>query len=162
MDSMIRETRPFTTSNRIDRVGKTTIECLCPFCAQTTTAYLWSISGTGKLCECGAKFASHGQAYKLVPILQEGRGSGNTKRQMLASPERSVFVWVNGAVDYPKRLARSLGRDDLEIVSPEWINSDSWRGRDFPAIILDHAARLHNREYDMLRLIRSTRVRANG
>jgi len=31
----------------------------CPFCDTVTEAYVWSLAGSGKRCECGAKFIFH-------------------------------------------------------------------------------------------------------
>ncbi len=35
--------------------GQYTVNICCPFCGQWVTAYLWSLTGTGKRCPCGAK-----------------------------------------------------------------------------------------------------------
>lgn len=32
----------------------------CPFCRSEVKAYLWSLSGSGKRCDCGAMFSSRG------------------------------------------------------------------------------------------------------
>ena len=34
--------------------GQRVVGVLCPFCDCVVEAYLWSISGSGKRCECGA------------------------------------------------------------------------------------------------------------
>jgi len=45
--------------------GTSSIKFNCPFCRATVIAYLWSISGCGKRCECcGAIFGSGGGAYR--------------------------------------------------------------------------------------------------
>ena len=31
--------------------GKSTVDVLCPFCKEKTTAFVWSLSGGGKRCE---------------------------------------------------------------------------------------------------------------
>jgi hypothetical protein len=64
------------------------------------------------------------------------RQSGRTTRQMQGAPKRSVFVWCNGQLDYPKSLAQRLGRSDLAIVGPSWLSSGA--GRRFPGVVLDH------------------------
>lgn len=47
----------------------------CPWCEAEIKAYLWSLSGGGKRCQCGAIFGARGQGYKL-------RGnSGNCARE---------------------------------------------------------------------------------
>lgn len=67
---------------------------------------------------------------------------GNTSNQMLSAPKNAVFVWVNANIDYPARLAKELGREDLQIVSPSWLEMERWRGGKFSGIILDHAVML--------------------
>lgn len=74
-------------------------------------------------------------------------GEGTTTSQMTSSPKRSVFVWVNSQLDYPRRLAKKLNREDLEIVSPNWLSNDQWIGRTFPAIVLDHACYLTREQW---------------
>ena len=39
----------------------------CPFCGDEIKAFLWSLSGGGKRCNCGALFGSGGRAYKRRP-----------------------------------------------------------------------------------------------
>lgn len=70
------------------------------------------------------------------------RGKGTTTAQMQNSPKGSVFVWVNGHLDYPKQLARKLQREDLRIVSPGWLADERWQGLEYPALVLDHACDL--------------------
>lgn len=43
---------------RVDRRanGRSTVDVQCPFCDTATQARLWSLSGSGKRCECGAVF----------------------------------------------------------------------------------------------------------
>lgn len=40
-----------------------TIEC--PFCKDHMTAYIWSLRGSGKRCDCGAKITGWGSAYHV-------------------------------------------------------------------------------------------------
>lgn len=40
--------------SRSPRMGRSTIEARCPFCLEWLTVYVWSISGSGKRCDCGA------------------------------------------------------------------------------------------------------------
>lgn len=35
------------------RDGRTTIRIICPFCNAKILAYLWSLAGCGKRCDCG-------------------------------------------------------------------------------------------------------------
>lgn len=83
------------------------------------------------------------------------RGTGITTRQMQAAPLGAVFIWCNSALDYPRALARRTGRADLEVVAPYWLDGDRWRGRNLTGIVLDHAAELSSRRFDMLSIIRS-------
>ena len=36
---------------------------VCPFCSETVKAYLWSLSGGGKRCTCGAMLDAFGNAH---------------------------------------------------------------------------------------------------
>jgi hypothetical protein len=87
-----------------------------------------------------------------------GRGIGRTTAQMKDAPEKAVFIWCNGALDYPKRLARDLGRTDLEIVAPSWLDYESWRGRHLTGIVVDHATRFEGKQFRMIDEAR-TRIR---
>jgi hypothetical protein len=80
-----------------------------------------------------------------------GRGSGRTARAMQGAPQGAVYVWVNGHLDYPKNLARKLGREDLKIVSPQWVEDRRWSGLTFPAIDIDHAAKLTEEQWQAYR-----------
>lgn len=65
------------------------------------------------------------------------RRDGTTTLQMKTAPVGAVFVWPNSHLEYPKGLARSLGRDDLRIESPSFFDG-RWHGLRKP-VILDHA-----------------------
>lgn len=61
------------TANGADRdvTGRRTqktIVAVCPFCNAEVKIFVWSLSGSGKLCQCGAKFQSGGRAYKVIEI----------------------------------------------------------------------------------------------
>jgi hypothetical protein len=71
-----------------------------------------------------------------------GRQSGRTTDQILNAPHGALFVWCNSTRAYPRDLARTLGRTDLSIVGPQWLNSDQWQGCRFSGIVVDHAAHL--------------------
>lgn len=74
------------------------------------------------------------------------RGSGSTTRQIKSAPMGAVFVWVNGDLHYPRRLAESLGRTDLRMSSPRSVGSGALRGLRVPEVIVDHAADLTERQ----------------
>jgi len=83
-----------------------------------------------------------------------GRQVGNTTHQMLAAPIGAYYVWANGQLDYPKHLAENIGRSDLNIVSPAWIEEFRWCGIAVKNIIIDHAyCPLTPRQWHMLELI---------
>ena len=85
---------------------------------------------------------------------QKTRGTGITTRAIESAPKQAVYVWVNTRLDYPKDLAAKLGRRDLEIVSPGWLTSDQWRGRNLSAVMLDHATELSDHQWSELIQIR--------
>ena len=47
------------------RPGRMYIRILCPFCGRNVKAYVWSLAGGGKRCDCGTLFGSDGKAHKL-------------------------------------------------------------------------------------------------
>jgi hypothetical protein len=65
------------------------------------------------------------------------RGTGRTTAQMRAAPQNAVFVWCNNHLHYPAALAKHLGRTDLEIVSPDWLNDVS-RAQGGAVVVFDH------------------------
>ena len=66
---------------------------------------------------------------------------GKTTKQLIDAPRNSIYVWVNGKLDYPRRLARQLGRYDIKIVSPSIFENKQLRATNKP-IVLDHAVNL--------------------
>lgn len=87
-------------------------------------------------------------------------GRGRTHSQMQEAPQKAVFVWVNGLLDYPKLLAHKIGREDLEIVAPYWLE-EHWRGRELTGLVIDHACQLTERQRHGRDGAR-TRIRAPG
>lgn len=43
--------------------GRSTVTLCCPFCNSHITAYVWSLSGGGKRCYCGALAGRSGTFY---------------------------------------------------------------------------------------------------
>ena len=84
------------------------------------------------------------------------RQEGRTTNQMLKAPLRAVFVWCNDDLRYPKYLARSLGRDDLDVKGISWFQPQNILGIRPPGLVIDHAVSLlaHGR-YEALALARS-------
>lgn len=72
--------------------------------------------------------------------MSETRGSGQTIRQMVSAREGAVFVWVNHDTRCAKKLTKRIGRTDLEIVGPQWLEN-GWIGRSLFGLVIDHAAR---------------------
>ena len=87
------------------------------------------------------------------------RGDGTTTRQMEETPKGAVFVWCNGHTDYPRFLARKIAREDLQIKAPTWLENQ-WRGLELTGVVVDHAARLTDRQWDGFQGA-LTRVRSN-
>lgn len=88
-----------------------------------------------------------------------GRGNGETTRQMEEAPKGAVFIWCNGQTDYAVLLARKIDREDLQIVSPMWLEK-RWLGVELTGVVVDHAARLTDRQWDGYQGA-LTRVRSN-
>ncbi len=88
------------------------------------------------------------------------RGDGTTTRQMQDAAKGAYFVWVNGQLQYPRRLAAKIGRDDLNIVSSEFFGDmHRWRGIEFSDIVIDHAAYLTERAYENIEHARRLYIR---
>ena len=77
------------------------------------------------------------------------RDDGTTTRQMQAATRGAVFVWGNSQIGYPKGLAKHIGREDLKIVSPSWLE-DRWRGLKLTGVMVDHAATLTDQQWNGL------------
>jgi hypothetical protein len=45
--------------------GRILVRLTCPFCSEPVQAYLWSLSGSGKKCACGAVCGPTG-AWKVL------------------------------------------------------------------------------------------------
>lgn len=58
------ETRPYVVKHEsLERPSSVVYLIDCPFCQQEVKAYLWSISGGGKRCKCGALLTRRGDAH---------------------------------------------------------------------------------------------------
>jgi hypothetical protein len=76
-------------------------------------------------------------------MIDPDRGTGRTTRQMLAAPQRAIFISCNECtVSHDRHLAKKHGRPDLQIVPPRWISDQRWRGHELTGIVVDHAAKL--------------------
>lgn len=74
------------------------------------------------------------------------RQTGRTTRQMLAAAIGSLYICVNlaSARTYDRALAHKLNRKDLILTAPELL--DRFLGLPYPAVIIDHAAELDQRQ----------------
>jgi hypothetical protein len=54
MNEMV-EARAYEIVSERAEFGRSTMDIKCPFCGEVTTAYKWSLAGSGKKCGCGAK-----------------------------------------------------------------------------------------------------------
>ena len=71
------------------------------------------------------------------------RQTGRTAKQMIDAPVGAVFVWCNERTDYPTKLAKVLGRDDLVVRPLSWLAPRNVMGMRLQgSVIVDHAARL--------------------
>jgi hypothetical protein len=75
----------------------------------------------------------------------DDRQSGATAAQMKDAPRDAIYIWVNNKLAYPRALARLLGREDLDIRSPVFFETDARFGHR-GAIVIDHATRLTPRQ----------------
>lgn len=66
------------------------------------------------------------------------RGSGQTTRKMQSAPYGAIYIWCNSGLEYPRALARHIGRQDLIIRSPAYFENFGYRGLRIP-VVLDHA-----------------------
>ena len=89
------------------------------------------------------------------------RGEGTTTKQMQAAPKGAVFVWCNAHTGYATHLTRKIGREDLKIVSPTWLEWERWRGLELTGLVVDHAAQLTDMQWDNYQAA-LTRVRSNA
>jgi hypothetical protein len=89
----------------------------------------------------------------MPKINNSARGNGRTTQQMLSAKHNALYVWCNSRLDYPKLLASYLEREDLEIVSPLYLESTRWRGRRFTQVVIDHAAQLTREQRGNLAII---------
>lgn len=64
------------------------------------------------------------------------QGSGKTTQQLLQAPQRCYFVWCASNTYYPKKLAQLLGRNDIKVVSPDFLRNFVSIGA---PIVIDHA-----------------------
>lgn len=61
--------QPWRSSGVSAEMGRSSTVIQCPFCQKRCTAYVWSLSGSGKRCQtpgCGALFGSAGMSIRRM------------------------------------------------------------------------------------------------
>ena len=85
-------------------------------------------------------------------MMISGRQFGTTTRQMLEAPPNSIYVWCDSNLHYPISLAARLGRSDLKIVPPSWLELHVMYGVKLAGIDVDHAANLSRAQWEWWKL----------
>jgi len=63
----LHETKTFTVHRGgLEHRSSNTIYFNCPFCGVEVKAYVWSLCGGGKRCECGAFHVGSATSYKAI------------------------------------------------------------------------------------------------
>jgi len=73
---------------------------------------------------------------------------GKTTRQLEAASSNAIFIWCNENTLYLTLLARSLGRTDIQVKGPGWLENS--RGHNSAEIIVDHSTRLTDRQWNLV------------
>lgn len=75
------------------RMTKRVVWFACPFCGAEVKAYVWSLSGRGKRCECGAfHFVGASEAPAQQFRLEETPGSRHGRREVeVFAPDGFTF-----------------------------------------------------------------------
>jgi hypothetical protein len=78
--------------------------------------------------------------------------STTTVLQMMGATVNALYVMPDHRyIGEARALARNLGRHDLSFSSPD--NLRAWRGKKFPAIVIDHEAQLEEKHWEYMREI---------
>lgn len=79
------------------------------------------------------------------------RGSGRTTAQLKALPINSVFiVHDSNSVLYTLRLCSYLNRNDIRVVTPDWLTDRRWQGIRYSWIDIDHGVYLTEEQQKIL------------
>lgn len=82
-------------------------------------------------------------------MIQVYEAINQTSQQMKAAPMRAVYICANSEhehVEYAKKLAKHVGREDLEIWPPSMLDDQKNVIRSFTGVVLDHAAMLTSKQ----------------
>lgn len=74
--------------------------------------------------------------------MREERQTGRTTEQMLAAEQDSFYLCSEVELNYAMNLANDIGRKDLRVVSPSWLERNAWRGRILTGFTVDHDTQL--------------------
>jgi hypothetical protein len=86
------------------------------------------------------------------------RRIGNTTKQMTQAPPSAAFVWRNEHLNYPRDLAKYLGRDDLLIISPAYLGTLTNQAP--RPVVVDHSTKLSPDLYNLVTRLNSNREAA--
>ena len=87
------------------------------------------------------------------------RGTGRTTKQLASAPQGAVYIWCNSHLHYPKTLARELGRGDLRIERPSWLDHPTACDTRILGLVVDHAACLTERQRHSLAILRARGIK---
>ena len=82
-------------------------------------------------------------------------GIGKTTIQMKATRQGGYFVWWCTDLSYPNHLKKEIGRDDITIVSAEWLENYGCRGVEVTDIVVDHYTKMTEAAFIQLQILRS-------
>lgn len=77
-----------------------------------------------------------------------GRRTGETTKIIQSLRNGGIFVWCTKLIAYPKHLAASIGRADVTVVGPEWLEEQRYRGMKLSDIAIDHSAKLTDGQWN--------------
>ncbi len=82
----------------------------------------------------------------------DNQQTGKTSQQMKHAAKGAVYIWPNSFMDYPKDLAKFLGRTDLDITFPS-VFLNKYRGKKISGVVVDHATQLSQEQREFLRYL---------
>ena len=88
----------------------------------------------------------------------KGPKDGRTKDTIQHAPDGAIFVWSSDRLSYPRRLARWLRRDDLQIIGPSAMANELQHAEAGTHIVLDHGTILTPEMLDKIDVMNSRAV----
>lgn len=92
-------------------------------------------------------------------ITRDDRQTGRTTKQIKNAPKGSVFINLASANDYIPRLCCHLGRNDLQLKSPRWLDESFYGHARETNVIVDHAVELTTQQSENLKRFDKPEVR---